>query len=574
MESIQQQLEPASPKKRKPHEPRKSRVAVHVPSRQKDYIPGKGPALQPICLLPPQDSTAYILERIILPSPGLAADGHPLPRRMTYIVAWHDLPAAQLLVPAMDILEYVSPRALEEWEFANTEEQMEQETEKEQIQTGDVPKPKRRGRPPKHSKIETAVVAVPDNDDNAIQRGAMTIATPTKNRLKDFEGLSDGDATPAVQLQWETTGESIGTDDQGTDDRGDSDGFGSTRAGAQSDQFRDSGPEFHEPKQNHPPVRQFESSSSSATSSRQSTPKETATKSKSKGKRKADQPKKKTGLNDVLNGLQAAESASESVWSPQGTATYSNSGVETPDLEPRSVTARLIEEAASMQKKKKVKSLKDPKSEKQPKSESRIPKVSQPLTQQDPVQTTKQPEASGASKEPDAPEEPDWEVKRIEGMEMYEAEGAGLVRHFKVRWEGDWPPDQNPTWEPESNLPEQLVRRYLKNRKRKRSEGGQRPGSEKPKKPAATTQPPVAPSYKSRKSMKQTTLSWGITAKQFKSVTEAFEGLEEDELAMPQYEKALIEEQEQDEDELFIVEEPPTKKSRVKMWVGNGLDLL
>ncbi|KAM0385337.1 hypothetical protein HYE67_003238 [Fusarium culmorum] len=545
MEMFQQQLEQASPKKRKPHEPKKSRVAVHVPSRRKDYIPGKGPALQRISLLPPQDSTAYILERIILPSPGLAADGNPLPRRMTYIVAWHDLPAAQLLVPAMDILEYVSPRELEEWEFANTEEQMEQEINKEQEQTGDATKPKRRGRPPKHSKIETAVVAVPDDDDNAVQRGAMTIATPTKNRLKDFEGLSDEDATPAAQLQWETTGE---TDDQGIYDRGDADDFGSARAGAQADNLRGSGSAYHK-SQNHTPIGQFESSSSEASSSRQSTPKVTAIKSATKGKRKTDRPKKKTALDGVFNGLQGAESASESVWSPQGTVTYSNSGVETPDPEPRTATARLIEEAASVQKKKK-KSLKNSKSEKQPKPESKTPMVSQ----------------SEESEEPDEQEEPDWEVKRIEGMDMYEAEGAGLVRYFKVRWEGDWPPDQNPTWEPESNLPDQLVRRYLKNRKRKRSE------AEKPNRPA-TTQPPVAPSYKSRKSMKQTTLSWGITAKQYRSVTEAFEGLEEDELAMPQYDKAPIEEEERDEDELFIVEEPPTKKSRVKTWVGNGLDL-
>ncbi|QPC78368.1 hypothetical protein HYE68_009120 [Fusarium pseudograminearum] len=545
METFQQQLEPASPKKRKPREPKKSRVAVHVPSRRKDYIPGKGPALQRISLLPPQDSTAYILERIILPSPGLAADGNPLPRRMTYIVAWHDLPAAQLLVPAMDILEYVSPRELEEWEFTNTEEQMEQEINKEQEQTGDAPKPKRRGRPPKHSKIETAVVAVPDDDDNAVQRGAMTIATPTKNRLKDFEGLSDEDATPAAQLQWETTGE---TDDQGIYDRDDSDDFGNARAGAQADDLRGSGSAYHQ-SQNHTPIGQFESFSSEASSSRQSTPKVTAIKSATKGKRKADRPKKKTALDGVFSGLQGAESASESVWSPHGTVTYSNSGVETPDPESRTTTARLIEEAASVQKKKK-KSLKNSRSEKQPKPESKTPMVSQPEE----------------SEEPEEQDEPDWEVKRIEGMDMYEAEGEGLVRYFKVRWEGDWPPDQNPTWEPESNLPEQLVRRYLKNRKRKRS------GEEKPKKPAAT-QPPVVPSYKSRKSMKQTTLSWGITAKQYRSVTEAFEGLEEDELAMPQYDEAPIEEEERDEDELFIVEEPPTKKSRVKTWVGNGLDL-
>ena len=164
-------------------QPTKFRIKVCIPERPRDYVPGSGPPLQPISLLPPKDSTAYILERIILPSSGLAADGTPLPRRMTYIVTWSDLPAAQMLVPAMDILDYVSPRELEEWEFKNTEEQMENEAiQKQQAQAGEAPK-KRRGRPPKHSKIETAVVA-PDEEETMV-RGAMTIQTPAKDRLQD-----------------------------------------------------------------------------------------------------------------------------------------------------------------------------------------------------------------------------------------------------------------------------------------------------------------------------------------------------------------------------------------------------
>ncbi|KAK8020883.1 chromo domain-containing protein [Apiospora arundinis] len=36
------------------------------------------------------------------------------------------------------------------------------------------------------------------------------------------------------------------------------------------------------------------------------------------------------------------------------------------------------------------------------------------------------------------------------------------VRFFKVRWEGNWPPGENPSWEPEENLPPGLVKQYLK----------------------------------------------------------------------------------------------------------------
>ncbi|SPJ82082.1 uncharacterized protein FTOL_09487 [Fusarium torulosum] len=540
MESFQQP-EPKSPEKLKPHG--RSRIEVHLRSKPRDYVPGSGPPLQRIGLLPPKDSTAYILERIILPSPGLAADGQPLPRRMTYIVAWHDLPAAQMLVPAMDVLEYVSPRELEEWEYANTEEQMEHEkVETKQDVAGDAPKPKKRGRPPKHSKIETAVVAVPDDEEPAApKRGAMTINTPTKNRLRDFDGLSDEEGSSARQLQWETMGDSMETDEQGFEEEEMRIEDHEIHAGKQPEVLP--GSTFEAQGSNHSHAgKQFESFPSTGTSSQQSTPKTIASKSKSEGKNRADHPShrslmKAPAMNGLLNGAQAVESDC----TPPGSVTYSNSGVEAPDPEPEEVTARLIEEAMSVQKK----------SVKKLKSASNTPKPPKPAPQE-------------VVKNAEPPEEPDWEVKRIEDMELYDVEGVGVVRYFKVRWEGDWPPDQNPSWEPESNLPPDLIRRYMKNRKRKRD----KPAAKKPAK-----QPAVAPSYTSnKKSMKQTTLTWGLPAKQYKSVSEAFEGVEDDELAMAVEDEAPIHKYEED-DELFIVEEPPTKKARLKTWNAFGLGL-
>ncbi|KAM0242068.1 hypothetical protein ACHAP5_007466 [Fusarium lateritium] len=537
MESFQQP-ESRNPEEPKPH--RRSRIEVHLHSKPRDYVPGSGPPLQQIGLLPPKDSTAYILERIILPSPGLAADGQPLPRRMTYIVAWHDLPAAQMLVPAMDVLEYVSPRELEDWEYANTEEQMEHEkVETKQDVAGDAPKPKKRGRPPKHSKIETAVVAVPDDEEPAVpKRGAMTINTPTKNRLRDFDGLSDEDGSSSRQLQWETTGDSMETDEQGFEEEDMLIEDPEIPAG-ELEMLPSSTFEAQGSKQSHA-GKQFESFPSSGTSSRRSTPKATVSMSKSEGKKRADHPLKKApALNGLLNGAQAVESD----WTPTGSVAYSNSGVETPDPEPEEVTARLVEEAASVQKK----------SVKKSKPASNTPKPPKSAPQEAVVQNA------------EPAEEPDWEVKCIEDMELYDVEGVGLVRYFKVRWEGDWPPDQNPSWEPEANLPPDLIRKYVKNGKRKRD----RPAAKKPAK-----QPTVAPSYApSKKSMKQTTLTWGIPAKQYKSVSEAFEGVEDDELAMAVEEEAPVAKDEEEEDELFIVEEPPTKKSRVKTWNAYGLGL-
>ncbi|KAF5981826.1 hypothetical protein FBULB1_4571 [Fusarium bulbicola] len=539
MESFQQQLEPDESENRKPKEQKKSRIEVRLRSKPRDYVPGSGPPLQPISLLPPQDSTAYILDRIILPSPGLAADGHPLPRRMAYIVSWTDLPAAQMLVPAMDILEYVSPRKLEEWEFKNTEEQLEEETaEKMKTEAGQVAQPKRRGRPPKHSTIETAVVAVVEDDEAVPMKGAMTIKTPTKNRLKDFEGLSDEEG-PARQLQWEMTGDSAETSDQALDKhRGTAGDSGSAFSDTKMNLLHGSAAESHVPKKSHTKGKNFESFPSTGTSSRQSTPQITSIRSKSEGKKKLSRPSKKAQpSNGLLSGVQGTGSASD--WTPQESLTYSNSGVETPDPESETQTARLIEEAMSVQKK-------PPKSKSKPKSS--IPKSPEPVPHEDP------------SQEAEEADDPGWEVKRLEDMELYDVEGQGLVRYFLVRWEGDWPPDQNPSWEPESNLPKDLIKEYLRNGKRKRSE--------KLVTKPASKQPSVATSYApKKKSMKQTTLSWGVPAKQFKSVSEAFAGGEEDELGMPI--AADPRKEDDDDDELFVVEEPPAKK-RVKNFGANG----
>ncbi|KAF5657446.1 hypothetical protein FDENT_14200 [Fusarium denticulatum] len=540
MESFQQQLEPDESEKRKPKEHKRSRIEVRLRSKPRDYVPGSGPPLQPISLLPPQDSTAYILERIILPSPGLAADGLPLPRRMTYIVSWTDLPAAQMLVPAMDILEYVSPRELEEWEFKNTEEQLEEETtEKKKTEAGQVTQPKRRGRPPKHSTIETAVVAVVEDDEAVPMKGAMTIKTPTKNRLKDFEGLSDEEG-PARQLQGEMTGDSAETDDQAlAEHRETVEDSESVFSDTKVVLPHGTAVESHVPKKSHIKGKHFVSFPSTGTSSRQSTPQITSIRSKSEGKKKLGHSSKKTHpSNELLSGVQGTGSASD--WTPKESLTYSNSGVETPDPESETQTARLIEEAMSVQNK-------PPKSKSKPKSN--IPKSPGPVPQEAPGQ-----------EDQEETDEPGWEVKRLEDMELYDVEGQGLVRYFLVRWEGDWPPDQNPSWEPESNLPKDLIKAYLRNGKRKRSD--------KPVTKPVSKQPSVAPSYApKKKSMKQTTLSWGIPAKQFKSVSEAFAGGEEDELGMPV--AADPRKEDDEDDELFVVEEPPAKK-RAKNWGANA----
>ncbi|KAK7951398.1 uncharacterized protein PG986_007126 [Apiospora aurea] len=119
--------------------------------------------------------------------------------------------------------------------------------------------------------------------------------------------------------------------------------------------------------------------------------------------------------------------------------------------------------------------------------------------------------------------EPAWEVKRLEGHRISDVDGQ-LVRFFKVRWEGDWPPSENPTWEPEENLHPGLVKQYLKKKAK-----AERTNTE-------LMSPLLIPPRPPRK---------------YSSVAEAFEG----EIEESQHQLATADAVESDHDERLLVEE-------------------
>ncbi|ROT41112.1 hypothetical protein SODALDRAFT_112130 [Sodiomyces alkalinus F11] len=74
-------------------------------------------------------------------------------------------------------------------------------------------------------------------------------------------------------------------------------------------------------------------------------------------------------------------------------------------------------------------------------------------------------EAEGKDEGGDGNEgDPVYEVERLEATKVLMI-GGEPVRHFLVRWKGDWSPDENPTWEPEDNIPAGMARRFLKKAK-------------------------------------------------------------------------------------------------------------
>ncbi|RDA88735.1 hypothetical protein CP532_4053 [Ophiocordyceps camponoti-leonardi (nom. inval.)] len=421
------------------------RLVVPLPSRPLQYQPGSGPPLQRIRLLPPHDSTAYIVERILLPSPGPApADGKPLPRRMTYIVGWPDLPAARLLVPAMQILEYVSPRALEEWE-ANAELELDQDRrmiaeEKEKESSGT----QKKARPPAHTDIESAAVAETETDTQPRPKApAMSLSTPKKARLEDFEGFTDyeegspsgqlaresawqedegdeirvrTDVRDAVATGWPFPGE--GEDDDGEDEVGE-------------EEQEENGGGFTTMNQRMPSrPAQFASASATQHSSLLSTQTLTSGGNLSQGT---------SGGFTPFN---------------QNRRLYSMPQASRPSGAPSEMTPTKTQQQSKPRKK------------------------STPAKKK----AKAAPEAAPAV----AQQEEDWVVKDIQDSQLYEVEGRGLVRYFKVLWEGNWPPDQNPTWEPEENIPPNLVRNYFKRGKKRRKA---RANYSKTKKSTTTTTP-------------------------------------------------------------------------------------
>ncbi|RDA94737.1 hypothetical protein CP533_6782 [Ophiocordyceps camponoti-saundersi (nom. inval.)] len=447
--------------------PGPGRIVVSLPSPPPPYQPGSGPPLQRIHLLPPRDSTAYIVERILLPSPGPAADGKPLPKRMAYIVGWTDLPAASVSVPAMEVLQYVSPRALEEWE-ANMELELDKERrilveEKESVGT------QKKARPPAHTNIESAAVADIEEDTQphsmlpAMSLSAMSLSTPKKRRLEDFEGFTDyEEGSPSGQL----TRESAWREDQGdtitvNTNVPNATGSGWPSAEEEEEEENDAEEGFGPIRNQGMPtkIRPFASASATQYSSLLSTQTLTSGKNPSQATSGGFTP-----FNQNRRYSMPQASRLSSVPSPAAAA----------------------------------------KSKKQSK-----PRKESSATKKKATKVAAGPAPAMAA----AVEQQDWGVKTILDADLFEVEGIGLVRYFQVLWEGDWPPDQNPTWEPEENIPPNMVRNYFKR------------GKKRKRKPRVNVASSKSPSKSKKKATTKTTTTTKLGGNlHYGSVSEAFAG--------------------------------------------------
>ena len=346
---------------------------------------------------------------------------------MSYIIGWHDLPAARHVIPAMKVLEYVSPRALEDWE-AEMEEEMDRRREcLQEEKDNDTLANRKKKIGPRHTDIEAAVeVGMEADDDSRPKRGAMSLSTPRKRRMADFDEVLERQVSPSKQIIMESN--AMDTD-------------------SASDTTVDS-----------------------------------------------DIPSK------------AAPKDSISVY--DGWTTTSQQLA--------------------------VRTLEDIKAEPAPATES----ISSTATIEP---------AAAATLPPDPePEEEAWEVKAIEGYTNL-TEDSGLTRNwFQVRWAGDWPPDQNPSWEPEENLPPDMIRKYFKK-----------------------VQKTTTKAKKAKSKLKQSTLSWpGM--KTYDTVADAVAGDLDLEIA-DSAANTKDELPDNGNEDVFVVDENQAQTETPKTWGINGL---
>ncbi|PHH61076.1 hypothetical protein CDD81_787 [Ophiocordyceps australis] len=564
--------------KRPPKKPRlrngktATQIVIPITTRPPDYVPGSGPPLQRVSLLPCQDSTGYIVERILLPSSGLARDGRPLPKRMTYIVGWRDLPAARLLVPAMQILDFVSPRALEQWEW-----EMELEVEQDRQSRADEAKleqtaaqhdgaakdnnnnnnnkkkkkKKKKQRPPAHTAIESAAVVEAEGEAQMRpKKGAMSLSTPQKTRMEEFDddSLDDVENSPSRQLErelnwpWATDvlDETLDETHVGT---------GQEVTGYASDSDRGLSPAAVERLKNSwrlPPEFSDEPMLATGEASQPADP--------PKPPKAKYPPQTPVPLPPMKYRAQLLAPSSLS----NGGFTSLNKGHVQFDLpshrQPETPSTTALESARSAPSSSKASS-KNPSANSKDKKPSQRRKRSS-NTHKELTELTKPVLGQDGQAE--------WVVKLILNMQFYEVEGRGIVRYFQILWEGDWPPDQNPTWEPEENVPSSLVKNYLKTSKERRRQLASSVGHGNTTKPSRTSEQ-LGYTKKRSKTTKRLRIS-----EQFHSVGEAFAGGTDKDEVMEDQESAEPQGNGQANDmdqELFVVE---AELPDMATWSGRG----
>ncbi|KAJ0269019.1 hypothetical protein COL940_012847 [Colletotrichum noveboracense] len=470
------------------------------------YTPGTGPPLRPITLVPVRDSTAYIRDEFFVPPP-LSQDGK---KRLQYVVGWSDLPAARLVVDAERVADYVSPAAYEDWCAARAAERDEEERRREEEENVRAVA-EAEAREGGMLVLRNGVKDTPGKDVVTGKRKRRTKAelaaaraeTPVEGDGKRKPGRPKKGApslsTPSKarleefrELETEVEGGTETPDDEKAIFRQLNGDEPVSAADSLAEEEYDSREEEAMPMSLEPPVK--------------------------KRRRISPGP----ALSRLLPGIETDSGRSTPFDSSRG----ATSSPALPPLLPTSQAARPPPQTFP------------PVPQASATYDSTPPAGAKKITPiQPPIQPKHRDELSDV-----------YEVLRLEGLQIRHVRGKP-VRYFAVRWKGNWPPDQNPTWEPESNIPRYMTKKYLLNN----------PTPVKGKNGNGTLDKYLSPGWSQRK---------------YSSVSEAFEGGDPEVAAAQevQDEEAMEDEEEEVEGEgegdemLVVTDEPPPRVQPTLSW--------
>lgn len=206
---------------------RRDSFEIQIPLRRR-FVPGTAPPTYPLSLLPPHDSDAFIVDKLVTPLGALQPGAR---RILSYLISWPDFSSARVTVPANRILDYVSPRELEDWEYRNSEkleeEEFEEQTKLAILESlGQMPEDttmkekKRRGRPPGARAQPEEPPPEPDElAETAVPSRAAgpSLSTPKKRPWRDLAPGVDESETDEFALYQQLKGDEQ-LDDSETDE--------------------------------------------------------------------------------------------------------------------------------------------------------------------------------------------------------------------------------------------------------------------------------------------------------------------------------------------------------------------
>ncbi|KAH6691498.1 hypothetical protein F5X68DRAFT_201988 [Plectosphaerella plurivora] len=416
------------------------------------YVPGTGPPLRPITLLPRADTTAYIRGEFIVPRTA-SGDGKV---HVVYLVGWTDLTSARLTVDAANILDYVSEREYERWNFERSEErdELERKLEEEEnvraVELAILAEQQEEQRQQEEAALRNGASRLTGSESSRSRESSQPTLQKQKKTKQGRPKAPAARTQSLLQQQAVILGSSLG-ETEGDSSDNDEDAISRQLREEQDELAMET--DFLEPPTKKrrtvspiPPSLKPVAAQQQrlSTVAKPPTAKSTARISHPP----APAPKRETPV--PIPGVPARRPLSK-ILKPQ-----------TPIVAGPSRFPGSLSEASTANSSRST-SFETPPG----KGKAKLNGTSSFK----PVGNTPQPSTVKKAKKPKPPKpdpseivrfeaNQDWEVKRLLETKTVK-EGGKPVRLFLVLWKGEWPPDQNPTWEPEDNIPKKMARKFL-----------------------------------------------------------------------------------------------------------------